>query len=138
VSRSRIDALRLAYEALERHNRSAAAAVLHPEFALIAPEGWTGSEQTYLGAVGLGRFLDEHARVVDGYGWVPRKYTEIDERHLLVLVREVGYTRARRVPIEPRFATHAWTMPGSFATRLEIHAERPLILDGERLAAEGL
>jgi hypothetical protein len=138
VSRSRPDALRLAYEALERHNRSAAAAVLHEEFALVAPEGWTGAERTYLGAVGLGRFLDEHARVVEGYRWQPRKFIEIDETHLIVLVREVGCTRVKRVPIQPRLATHAWTIPGSFATRLEIHCDHPLILEGERLAAEGL
>jgi hypothetical protein len=138
VSSSRLDALRLAYEALGRHNRSAAAAVLHEDFALVAPEGWTGSERTYLGAVGLGRFLDEHARVLDGYGWMPRKFIEIDETHLVVLVREVGNTRAKHVPIEPNLATHAWTIPGSFATRLEIHCDRLLILEGERLAADGL
>jgi hypothetical protein len=138
VSSSRLDALRLAYDALGRHNRSAASAVLHEEFVLVAPDGWTGSERAYLGAVGLGRFLDEHARVLDGYGWVPRKFIEIDETHLLVLVHEVGYTRAKRVPIQPRLATHAWTIPGSFATRLEIRCERPLILEGERLASEGV
>jgi hypothetical protein len=138
LSNSRIDALRLAYEALERHNRSAAAAVLHREFALVAPASWDGAERTYLGAVGLGRYLDEHARVVDGYRWVPLRFTELDEGRIVVLVQEEGFSRVARVRIEPHLAGHAWTMPGSFATRLEIHCDDPLIADGRRLAQQGL
>jgi hypothetical protein len=134
---SRLDALRLAYDALGRGNRSAAAAVVHEDFVLVAPPGWTGSEHTYQGAVGLGRYLDEHHRVVDDYTWVPRQLFELADGRLLALIREEGFTKTTRIPIEPRLAAHAWEMPGSFATRLEIHAERPMILDGERLAAEG-
>ena len=62
---------------------------------------------------------------------------ELDEGRLVALVQEEGFTRHTRIPIDPRPAAHAWTMPGSFATRLEIHCDNPLFVDGQRLAGNG-
>ena len=92
--------------------------------------GWP-EQQTYEGAEGAQRFLDEWTSAWDDWELEVDAFHDAGDK-VVVLVRQQGRSKAAGMPVEMSFA-QVWTFRAGKQTRMEMYSDRE-----EALEAAGL